>query len=135
MGVVEEGSVDAVNVYAGSVSFIPGGEGQNPYHDRLSVGVHEPGAAEGPNHRKQTTEPVPIGYAINTPDGGDKASVPQTGIKPAAWKAAGGRAVGLIGDGDSGLVTYGEATLGAGRVRVLGSLLPVPSQEYDHPFG
>jgi hypothetical protein len=135
MGIVEEGSVEPSMVYAGSVSFQPPAESDDPYGDPLAAGAHEPGAAEGPNNRKQTTEPVPIGYSINTPDGGDASTLPQHGVDPAAWADAGGRVVGLTGDGNSGDVTLGEVPLGAGRVRVLGSLLPVPTQEFDHPFG
>ncbi len=34
-----------------------------------------------------------------------------------------------------GGVTLGQLPLGEGRVTVLGSLLPVPTEEYDHPYG
>jgi hypothetical protein len=52
-----------------------------------------------------------------------------------AFTAAGGRIVGVTGDSDEGDVTYGEIPVGKGQVRILGSLLPFPTDEYDHPFG
>lgn len=53
------------------------------------------------------------------------------GIDRAAWEDAGGRVV-RVGDGD---VTLGEVAVGGGVIRVLGTLLAYPTNEFDHPFG
>ncbi|MFP5219386.1 MAG: M14 family zinc carboxypeptidase [Actinomycetes bacterium] len=137
MGLVPEEAITVEDVYAGSVSFQAdaGGSSDDTYEDPLAAGVHPAGSAEGPRHRKQTTEPVPIGYAIQDEDGGDASTLPQHGITPQAFTDAGGRVVGVVGDSDEGNVTYGEIPVGDGQVRVLGSLLPFPTDEYDHPFG
>ena len=137
MGVVDGDDVVERKVYAGSISFQADAEDGSPgtYGDPLAKNVNPAGSAEGPRRRKQMTEPVPIGYAIQDADGNDASTMPQHGVKPAAWKEAGGRAVGVIGDSDAGDVTYGELTLGKGRVRILGSFLPHPTAEYDHPYG
>jgi hypothetical protein len=135
MGLLPKGTVKAEPVYAGSVRFQAPAGSDDPYGAPLAKGIHEPGAAEGPNHRKQTQEPVPTGYSIQDADGNDKGSVPQTGVDPAAWAKAGGVTVGTTGDGSANAVTYGELKVGQGRVRILGSLLPVPTEKYDHPFG
>ena len=137
MGLVPQEAVTVEEVYAGSVSFQADAVDGSPdtYDDPLAAGVHPAGSAEGPRHRKQTTEPVPIGYAIQDEDGGDASTLPQHGITRAAFDAAGGRVVGVVGDSSDGHVTYGEIPVGEGQVRVLGSLLPFPTDEYDHPFG
>ncbi|MCW2679949.1 MAG: hypothetical protein JWM62_1350, partial [Frankiales bacterium] len=134
MGLVGADEVVEEKVYAGSVSFT-GPDGAATYDDPLAANIDLPGSAEGPNRRRQTTEPVPIGYAIQDESGADLATVPQHGVLPAAWEEAGGRVVGTTGDSDSGNITYGELTVGKGRVRILGSLLPFPTDEFDHPYG
>jgi hypothetical protein len=134
MGLVGEQDVVEVPVYAGSVSF-EDAAGEVTYEDPLAANVNPPGSAEGPNHRKQTTEPVPIGYAIQDEDGDDASTLPQHGVSATAWEQAGGRNVGSIGDGGDGEVTYGELPVGEGQIRILGSFLPFPTDEFDHPFG
>ena len=134
MGLVKETDVVQVPVYAGSVSF-ENAAGEVTYDDPLAANVNPAGSAEGPNHRKQTTEPVPLGYAIQDEDGDDASTLPQHGVTAAAWEAAGGRHVGVIGDADTGEVTYGELPVGDGQIRILGSFLPFPTDEFDHPFG
>lgn len=134
MGIIDPDAIESEPVYAGSVSFT-GPDGESTYDDPLARNVDLPGSAEGPDRRRQTTEPVPTGYAIQDENGGDAATLPQHGVAQAAWEEAGGRTVGTVGDSSSGNVTYGELTVGKGRIRILGSFLPFPTDEFDHPFG
>ncbi len=105
---------DVVENYVGAVdSFAAGFEGG------LNQGLR--GIAS------QTFDTVPIGYAF----GGSSNSAPNWRVDTAAWEAAGGVTAGTT----SGQTIYGEAPLGAGKVRVLGALLPDPTEEFYHPFG
>jgi hypothetical protein len=76
----------------------------------------------------QTFDTVPIGYAF--PPDGDHA--PNWTVARTAWEAAGGVTSGVHG---AGRTVYGELPVGAGRVRVLGALLPDPTERFYHPFG
>ena len=131
LGVVPEGSVSKRLVYAGHVEFTADGGETSTYDDPLAANVDQPGAAEGPGNRHQVAEPVPTGYAIQDPDGGDMNSHPQWIVERPAFEEAGGRVVGSLGSA----VTLGEIPVGDGVIRVLGSLLPTPTQEFDHPYG
>jgi hypothetical protein len=86
-------------------------------------------------HRRQTYEPVPINYAIQNPSGGDANNSPVWFVSSAAWKKAKGlqRAVGT--SGGTNQVSYGEIKWGKGRIRFLGAVLPMPTDEFDNPFG
>lgn len=148
-----DGAVRESRVYAGHVGFEDAaGEPTYAQFD-LAKEINRPGAAEGPNRRKQTAEPVPTGHAIQTPDDADAFEHPNWVIDPAAWEQAGGVAVGSTTGGgvdettdelqvdDAGDpvqitgVSLGELAVGEGVVRVLGSLLPQPTAAFDHPFG
>ena len=135
IGAVPAGSVESGDVYAGNVSFNrldeETGEVVTTYDDPLAANVAQPGAAEGSDNRHQITDPGPIGYAILGEEGGDVSTQPQWMVDPDAWATAGGRVVGRVG----GDVTFGEVVIGEGRVRILGSLIPMPSTEYFHPHG
>ena len=131
LGLLPPGSVHLETVYAGFVEFSLDGGTTDTYADPLAANVDQPGAAEGPSNRHQTVEPVPIGYSIQDENGADLGTTPQWVIDPAAWGAAGGRAVGMANGG----VTLGELPLGAGRIRIIGALLPQPTEAFDHPFG
>jgi hypothetical protein len=48
------------------------------------------------------------------------------------WEQLGGRTAGTT---SADQVTLGELPLGEGVVRVVGALLPMPTQQYYHPFG
>jgi hypothetical protein len=134
MGILDEEDIVEEPVYAGSVAFTAA-DGSATYDDPLAANVDLAGSAEGPDNRRQTTEPVPTGYAIQNENGGDAATLPQHGVDREAWEDAGGRSVGTTGDTSTDTVTYGELELGQGRVRILGSLLPFPTDEFDHPYG
>ena len=110
--------------------------------DPLAKNVAQLGARFNTGMRRQTFEPTPLGFAIQSEDGGDASFARQFDIKQPAWEAAGGRAVG--GSANSGArdaeavpqrTTLGEIGLGEGKIRILGALLPQPSNEYDHPLG
>jgi len=131
LGVVPAGSVKEEVVYAGHVEFSADDGATDTYGDPLAAHVDQPGAAEGPGHRHQMSEPIPTGWQILDDSGGDLESMPQWVVDRAAWEAAGGRVTGMALGG----VTLGEVPMGAGTVRVLGSLLPVPTTDYDHPYG
>ena len=132
MGLTPENSVEEKNVYAGYVAFSADGGESSTYEDPLAANVDQPGAAEGEGNRHQIAEPVPTGYAIQDPSGGDLDSHPQWWIDREAFEAAKGRIAGMVGDNQ---VTFGEVPVGDGVVRVLGSLLPMPTEEFDHPYG
>jgi len=127
------------HTYVGQITF-EDGDGTT-LEDPLAEGVEQPGARFSAGHRRQTYEPTPLGFAIQEPSGADKSSSPQFDVSRAAWEAAGGRYVaGATTSGGSAepitnRVTLGEITVGEGRIRIAGSLLPQPSNEFDHPLG
>ena len=131
MGIVDKAAVRRNKVYAGAVAFTADAKTTNTYGDPLAAGVKQPGSAENTNHQRQVSEPLPTGYSIN-----DSAH-PQWNVEDSARTAAGGRIVGTEGEGDDSIdkVTLGEVTVGEGRIRILGSLLPYPTTEFFHPFG
>ena len=131
MGIVPAEAVRRDEVYAGAVAFTADAKETNTYDDPLAAGVNQPGSAENTNHQRQVAEPLPTGYSINDD------SHPQWNVEDGAWTEAGGRVVGTQGEGSASTdrVTLGELELGAGRIRILGSLLPYPTTEFFHPFG
>jgi hypothetical protein len=131
MGVVPRSALNTFSVYAGYVGFTRDGE-TDTYDDPLAANVNQPGAAEGDGHRHQTYEPVPIGYAIQNEDGADFNSSPVWAVDQTAWENAGGRTVGTTTPDQ---VTLGELKLGRGTIRIIGALLPMPTEQYYHPFG
>jgi hypothetical protein len=148
MKLIPKGSVDSSKHYAGYVNFATPDK-ENTYDDPLSKKIDQPGAAEGgapaagdppPGaddevHRRQTYEPVPLNLAIQNPSGGDANNSPVWWVPVEAFsKAKGGeRAVGSTGEKSH--ISYGEIKLGKGRIRFHGGLLPMPSDEFDNPFG
>lgn len=131
MGLVPINSVDRTLVYAGFISFTRDGQ-TDTFADPLAKSVDQPGAAEGDNFRHQTYEPVPIGFEI--PEQRDPYSgfAPVWTIDQTAWEKTGGRTVGITTPGET---VFGELSLGDGSIRVIGALLPMPSERYYHPFG
>ncbi|MFT5564937.1 MAG: hypothetical protein ACI970_001674, partial [Myxococcota bacterium] len=75
----------------------------------------------------QTFDTVPLGYNF----GGSNNSAPNWRVDTAKWEAAGGMTAGTT----SGDTIYGEIGVGAGRIRILGALLPDPTEDFYHPFG
>jgi uncharacterized repeat protein (TIGR01451 family) len=131
MGLAPRTVVNSFSVYAGFIGFTRDGQ-SDTYDDPLAHNVNQPGAAEGPGHRHQTYEPVPIGYAIQNANGADFNSSPVWAVDQVEWERAGGRTVGLT---TADQVTLGELAVGDGVVRLVGAVLPMPSEQYYHPFG
>jgi hypothetical protein len=138
---IPAGSVAEQTVYVGQVAFSTDGDDET-VDDPLADGVDEPGARFNSGMRRQTFEPTPLGFAIQDSTGGDQSHAPQYDVDRAAWEAAGGRMV--AGSANSGArdaeavydrVAVGELSLGQGQIRIIGALLPQPSQAYDHPLG
>lgn len=75
----------------------------------------------------QTYDTVPIGFAFGAQD-----TAPNWKLDQAAWEAAGGTTQATNG---TGRTIYGELALGKGRIRVLGALLPQPTEAFYHPYG
>ena len=111
--------------------------------DPLARNIDQPGARFNHGLKRQTFEPVPVGFRITDAKGGDFAAAPQWFVDRAAFEKAGGRVVGVgVQAGPSpavatvrDTVTYGELKLGKGVVRIIGGLLPQPSEKYDHEYG
>lgn len=131
MGVVERGAVHDFSAYAGFIAFTSDGSTVT-YDTPLAKNVQRPGAAEGTGHRHQTYEPVPLGFAIQDPSGSRANTAPIWAIDQSVWEKRGGRTVGTS-TGDQ--MTLGELRLGKGVVRVVGALLPTPTNRYLHPYG
>ncbi|MGI9017180.1 MAG: cell wall-binding repeat-containing protein [Euzebya sp.] len=129
-------SVRTREVYAGHVSFSV--DGADTFDHPLAAGIDQPGAAEGTNSRRQTTEPVPIGYCVDSDTcGSDEETQPQWYVARSDWEDAGGVALG--GDDTDAAsdtrTSLGELPMGNGLVRILGSFAPFPTTEWDHQFG
>jgi hypothetical protein len=132
MDVIGRGFVNDFSVYAGYISFTRDGVTES-YGDPLAHNVNQPGAAEGPGFRHQTYEPVPIGYAVTAEDDDtDLNTSPVWGVDQIEWERLGGRTAGTT---TADQVTLGELPLGSGVVRVVGALLPMPTEQFYHPFG
>jgi hypothetical protein len=132
MGVVGRGFVNDFSVYAGYIGFTRD-DASDTYSDPLAENVNQPGAAEGPGFRHQTYEPVPLGYAISPPDSdGQLSSSPVWSVDQIEWERIGGRTAGTT---TADQVTLGELALGRGVVRIVGALVPIPTEQYYHPFG
>src|ERR687896_305356 len=76
----------------------------------------------------QTYDTVPIGYAFPP----ESTTAPNWRVEQAAWEDAGGFTAGTHAEGQT---IYGELTLGKGRIRFLGALLPDPTEKFYHPYG
>ncbi len=134
-------AVSKQGVYAGQSAFALGDTG-NTLKDPLARGVDQPGARFNTGMRRQMYEPTPLGFAIQSKEGGDASFARQYDVDRAEWEKAGGRVV--AGSADSGArdasavysrVTIGEAPLGKGDIRIAGALLPTPTEDFDHQFG
>ena len=142
--------------FAGWINFA---DDEGPTYGRhpLARGVNMEGTAEGQAtlggedwfNRHQTYEPVPLGYSISVSGAGnadcsvDRCDSPNWVVDDAAWTAAGGTVGGrtlgreTVAPGSPTVsgVSLGELRLGKGRVRIIGALLPDPTEANYHPFG
>lgn len=137
MGMIK-GGIDVNNYYAGYVNFQTAAR-EVTYNDKLAAKINQPGAAEGQSgnevRRRQTYEPVPLGFAIQTPNGGDAYNSPVWTVDQSVWKKARGKQRAIATTGDTTKVSYGEIRYRGGRIRFAGALLPMPSKKFDNPFG
>ncbi|HKZ83755.1 MAG TPA: CARDB domain-containing protein [Anaerolineae bacterium] len=131
MGLIPRTVVNTFGVFAGFIGFTRDGT-TSTYDDPLAFNVNQPGAAEGPQFRHQTYEPVPIGYDVADAPSTFPQTSPVWAIDQIEWERAGGRTAGITTPDQ---VTLGELQHGAGVVRVIGALLPMPTDRYYHPFG
>jgi hypothetical protein len=139
LGVVKKGAYGVENQYAGYVNFATRRK-EETYGDPLARGINQPGAAEGQSgnetRRRQTYEPVPLGMAIQAADGDDANNAPVWHVSQDLWrKARGGKQRAVATTGDRTKVSFGEIQFFGGRIRILGGLLPMPTQKFDHPYG
>jgi hypothetical protein len=152
MGFVAPANIARNHFYAGFTAFTTNGGGNDTYSDPLAANLNQPGAAEGPNHRHQTYEPVPLGFDIGSrqscsgeppapPPPGQTQTVstctsPHWTVLQSAWQAP---LMGVnprtVGQTVNNRAVLGELSLGCGRVRIAGALLPMPVERYYHPFG
>jgi hypothetical protein len=148
MGILD-GGVRMREFYAGYLNFATQGDDET-YDDPLAKNIDQPGAAEGQTcgvtdpdpcteddevHRHQTYEPVPLGYAIQRPDGSDAFNSPVWFVTANQWANARGEQRAVATTGNKSSVSYGEIKLGGGRIRIIGAVLPMPTERFDHPFG
>jgi hypothetical protein len=136
--------------YAGYIDF---NDGEGATFDRhpLTERIDRDGTASGRqtldgtayHDRRQTYEPVPTGHLVGGPSTcSSGCDAPIHVVDPAAWDAAGGTNLGRSyvrpgpegGQGFAG-VSLGELALGDGTIRIVGALLPEPTQDNFHPFG
>lgn len=143
-----EPSVQKVGVYAGYVNFATVKRAVT-YEDRLARKINQPGAAEGRScaakqsgitraeacattdilHRRQTYEPVPLGYSL------DEGGAPVWYVLQSAWDRARGKQRAVASGQAQDEVTVGEIKYKGGRIRFVGALLPDPTKKYYHPYG
>lgn len=119
MGVVPSGSVKDINVYQPYSNFVD-------FDHPMLAGLR-------PNAR-QLSEATLTGYGI-----GNSAS-PMSVVTTTAWEGAGGHVVGTTGNGagssdDGAQTSVGELALGAGKIRIMGGGLGMPSEKEDHRNG
>jgi hypothetical protein len=134
-------AVRPIKVYVGQIAFAKDSNGDT-LKDPLNRGVNIPGARFNIGMRRQTFEPVPVGFSIQDDAGNDQTHSPQWQVARSAWEKAGGRssATGVAdqdvaGGNDYDQTAYGELKLGRGVIRILGSGLPQPTTAFDRDFG
>ncbi len=119
LGLVSENDIKVVKKYAGYIQL-------ETYEHAMTQNLNKKGAAGGTNNRRQTYEPVPLGYSIN-----ENVS-PVWRVSKSAWTKIGGTSLGIT---DSGWTSLGETTVGKGKIQIIGALLPDPSADFYHPNG
>lgn len=97
------------------------------YVGALNIDYDHPLADDVRTVGRQTYEPVPLGYSI------ESNSAPMWGIVPGQWSGLGGELVGTLYNSDH--VGLGIVPDGDGKIHFIGALLPDPSEEFYHPFG
>lgn len=130
MGLFPRTAINEFAGFAGFIGFTPDGA-KTTYDLPLAKNVQRPGAAEGAFHRHQTYDPGVVGFDIGE-DNARNNTAPIWAVDQTTWQKAGGITAGTS-TGD--LVTLGELKVGKGVVRIIGAMLPFPTDRYYHPFG
>jgi len=146
----ERPSILKRGVYAGYVNFATEDK-EVTYDDPLAKRINQKGAAEGRScavkqsgivrhevcddndelHRRQTYEPVPLGYSLE--EGGDNS--PVWFVRQRAWNNARGKERAVGTSTLQTRVSLGEIKWKGGRIRIIGALLPDPTEKFYHPYG
>jgi hypothetical protein len=145
-----DGAVSQGVFYAGYVDFNDGDEPTFDTHP-MTENLQQDGTASGRqtldgeeyHDRRQTYEPVPMGYLVGAPASCNSGcDAPIWVVDEDAWTQAGGTHLGrsfVRGGPDDSTgwdgVSLGELELGEGVVRIIGALLPEPTQDNFHPYG
>jgi hypothetical protein len=110
--------------------------------DPLNRRIEQPAARFNSGARRQTYESTPLGFAIQSPTGGDQSNAVNYDVEAKAFQDAGGRIAATSADASPrstqalpDRATVGEFRLGKGTLRVAGALLPQPTNKFDHPLG
>ena len=98
-------------------------------NDALTKDVAQQGARFNTSNRRQTYEPTPLGFPIQSESGGDSSTARVYSVATPAWTAAGGRH--SANSGVANRTALGELALGAGQIRIVGALLPQPATWKD----
>jgi hypothetical protein len=128
-------------VYAGQLAFAIS-PSQTTLSDPLARDIAQDGARFNSGMRRQTYEPTPLGFSIQDSNGADASFARQYDVDRDAFTQAGGRVAATSADSGArdakpvySRVTLGEIRLGAGSVRIVGALLPQPTEAFDHTLG
>lgn len=114
LDVVADGAVTRTLWQAGHVDI-------TDFEDPYAEGLHTTAS--------QTYYEVALGYRAN---GSSDRQSPHWTVPQAAWEAGGGKTVGTIDTGRTGL---GRIPFGQGRIGIIGALLPPPTEQFDHHYG
>lgn len=112
LGIISESDIEQFEVYAGYIDI-------SDWNDLLVKDVR--GTA------RQTYEPIPLGYSIQSDQ------CPVWAVKDETWISKGGKIVGTTAGTDK--VTLGHIKFGNGTIYFIGAVLPNPTEDNYHPYG
>ena len=134
MGVVGRGFVNDFSVYAGYIALHA--RRRRPTRTRDPLGAERQPARRRGRARASGTRPTSrcrsATRSAPPDDDSQLSSSPVWAVDQIEWERLGGRTAGTTTADE---VTLGELRSGKGVVRVVGALLPMPTEQYYHPFG